>query len=319
MKAAIYQKYGSPAVLQIADLAPPTPTKNQVLIKVAAAAINPKDAALRSGEMRMLMNNKFPKQIGSDFAGTVIDRGAKAKRFKVGDAVYGYIDFFEGGAMSEYLCIADNKIAHCPATANWVATASLPCAYLTALQALRDKAHISKGKRVLIYGASGGVGTAAIQLAKYYKAHITTISSTKNIAYCLAQGADVALSYETTNIFDYSKSNEKQFDIFFQVYIKREELFAEAKTIMSSDGVFLTLNPRPDIIVKAKLQNLYNKQKYYAIVVKSRPKDLRLLAQLYDTQRIVPTISQVYPLTDIVQAHQQIDSKHTRGKLVVRV
>lgn len=316
MKAVIYRQYSKLSeVLEFDELPNPVLKPDYVLIKNKACGMNPKDVAFRKGYMKFITGkNPFPLQTGYDTAGIVEKVGSAVKQFKKGDAVFGYVEGVEGGAASEYLAIPAQHIAHKPDWLTFEEVASIPCTYLTALQALRDKGNIKKGEKLLIYGASGGVGTAAIQLAKVFGADITTISSSKNLDYCLEQGADEALSYENVDIF---KTNKK-FDIFFQIYLKGN-LYQKAVPHLNKKGRFLSLAPGPKEQLLGIRTKLLFQKRFYAIIVRARQSDLNYLSNLAKEGFIKPQIAEVLPIQDIRLAHEKVGSLHTRGKIVVKV
>jgi NADPH:quinone reductase-like Zn-dependent oxidoreductase len=180
MKAIGYQKYGSAEVLEMLELPIPKPQKDEVLIYVSYISLNPRDVSIRSGNFSLITGKKFPKLTGADFSGTIVQIGDNVTNLKIGDMVFGYVEGLKSGISSEYTVVPKNKVAIKPDALTHQQAATLGCAYLTALQALKDKAHIKKGDKVLIYGASGGVGSAAIQLAKHFGATVTAISNSSN-------------------------------------------------------------------------------------------------------------------------------------------
>lgn len=180
MKAAILTSYGTADVLEISDVPKPQLQADEVLVQVHAAAVNPKDTFIRKGRFRRFSGNRFPMLAGFDFAGEVFEVGARVKVTKVGDAVYGMLDGWQGGTFAEYVAVKANQLSQKPESLTFEEAAAMPLVSLTALQALRDKANIKEGQEVCINGASGGVGSMAVQIAGIYKTIVTAISNKHN-------------------------------------------------------------------------------------------------------------------------------------------
>ena len=316
MKAVVYHQYSkSSDVLEFTELPVPLLKPNQVLVRNIACGINPKDVAIRKGYMQFITGkNPFPLQTGYDSAGIVEAIGDKVTQFKKGDAVFGYIERFNGGAASEFIAISENHIAHKPDSLTFEEAASMPCTYLTALQSLRDIAKIKKDEKLLLYGASGGVGTAAMQLAKVLGVSTTTVSSSKNLLYCLRQGADEAISYEGRDIF----AAQKKFDVFFQIYLK-DNLYQKSLPLLNKSGRFLSLSPGPHEQLLSLRTKLFFQKRFHAIIVRARQNDLTYLANLAKDGFIKPKIAEIIPIERIREAHDKVGALHTQGKIVIKV
>ncbi len=320
MKAAIYTMYGSPSVLQMAQV--PVPTlegdyANRVLVKVHYASINPIDYIYRSGFFAirasegLLKPNPDAQIMGADVAGEVIEIGSSVTRFQVGDVVFGSCR----GSHAEIVRSRESALAHMPKNASFKEMAALPLAAQTALQALRDVAKIQKGQRVLINGASGGIGHCAVQLAKYFGAHVTAVCSTSNLEWVKALGADEVLDYSQA---DFTKQG-KQYDIIYDTVGKRS--YWSCKKALTKTGMFVGENP-----FKARFQLL---QMVWALLTKDKQfgthltshnaKDLELIRDLVEAGRLKPHIEKVYPLEQIAEAHRHGESGHTKGKIVIEV
>jgi len=314
MKAFIYHHYGSAEVLQSAELPKPIIHGNEMLVKVEAAALNPKDSYLREGKARILTGNKFPKQTGFDFSGTIVAVGQKVKDYKTGDDVFGFLNYLKGGTLAEYLAVRQDWLAHKPKALTHTTAASIPCAYLTALQVLRDHANIKKGKKVLIYGASGGVGTAAIQLANYYGAEVTSVSSSKNKSYCEQQGAAINLAYDKEDIRSLLKSD---YDLVFEVYDQRGRLYEQLKTFIKKSGLFVTLSPYPGAFLKTLVSFILPK-KFKQFMIRTKTSDLLYLAELAVNKSIIPRI-ETFKFNETISAYKVLDSHHLTGKIVIEI
>jgi NADPH:quinone reductase-like Zn-dependent oxidoreductase len=313
LKAALFERYGGPAEVRLGELPSPRPGPAEVLVEVAASAINPKDAWIRSGAFRLLTGPRFPKQTGSDFCGRVVEAGPRAD-LHPGTAVFGYLNHLRGGAAAELLRVPSAWCAAVPAGLDPVVAASLPCAYLTALQCLRDRARIARGMRVMIYGASGGVGTAATQLARHFGAEVTTVSSERNVAYCRANGAHQALAYDTEDVF----SRQGRFDVVFKVFAGAAAAGREARKLLSPRGVFVDLAGNPLSNAVGGLQRALGLPSRASHVVRAARTDLELIARLAVEGAVRPSI-EVLPFARAAEAHARIESAHTRGKLVLKI
>lgn len=314
MNAFIYNEYGSAEVLQPAELPKPVILGNEVLVKVEAAGLNPKDSYVREGKARILTGRRFPKKTGFDFSGTIVAVGKKVTGYKIGDEVFGFLNNLKGGTLAEFLAVRQNWFAHKPKSLSHVTSASIPCAYLTALQVLRDLAKIEKGKKVLIYGASGGVGTAAIQLANYYGAEITSVSSFKNKSYCKLQGAAFNLAYDNDDIWSLI---DRDYDLVFEVYDQRGRLYKQSKSFLNKTGIFVTLSPYPGAFFKSLFSFLLPRR-FKQFMIRTKTNDLLYLAGLAEKKKINPLVES-FAFNDAVQAYRLLDSHHITSKIVIEI
>jgi len=315
MKAIVYKKFGPPEVLQLRDMEKPTPRDNEVLIKIHATTVVKEDPDWRASPgFNGLLKPRHPI-LGQEFAGEVEAVGKNVTRFRPGDQVFG-IDAY--GAYAEYKCIPEDKaLVIKPAAISYQCAASLPNGALTALPFLRDKGRIQSGQSVLIYGASGSVGTAAVQLAKYYGAQVTGVCSTANLDLVRSLGADHVIDYTQEDFTE----NGKTYHIIFDTVGKCS--YAACKASLVDDGVYLTTVPTPAIM----LQSLWSpkrakKVKFAATGLRSpseKIKDLGFLAELVVAGGLKPVIDRRYPLTEIVDAHRYVERGHKKGNVVITV
>jgi NADPH:quinone reductase-like Zn-dependent oxidoreductase len=312
MKAIIYHRYGSARVLQAAELPRPIIQGNEVLVKIEAAALNPKDSYLREGKAGILTGNKFPKQTGFDFSGTIVAVGQKVKGYNIGDEVFGFLNYLKGGTIAEYLAVRRDWFARKPAELSHITAASIPCAYLTALQVLRDIAGIEKAKKILIYGASGGVGTAAMQLANYYGAEITSVSSFKNKSYCEQQGATIPLAYDRDDIWSLM---QRDYDLVFEVYNQTKNFYQQSKAYIRKTGIFVTLSPRVGAFLKTVISFLLPKR-FKQFMIRTKASDLLYLAELALNKHINPQVV-TFGFDEAIKAYELLDSHHVTGKIVI--
>jgi NADPH:quinone reductase-like Zn-dependent oxidoreductase len=312
VKAVEYDRYGPPSVLQVREVPRPTPRRGELLVRVRAAALNPKDVYVRSGRFRLLSGRRFPMRVGFDWAGEVVERGPGVRGVEVGAACFGMLDGFRGGACAEYLVVRPEQSAPKPDALDFHRAAAVPLAASTALQALRDVALLESGMRVLVNGASGGVGVFAIQIAKILGAHVTTTSSAGNVEMCRRLGADAAVDYRATDPL----AGAERFDVVFDVYGNRS--LGAARAALTARGVYVTTVPRRRTYLDVA-RTLFSHPRARVVVVRPRARDLAFIAECVAEGRLVPVVERVYPLDEIVAAEERVASHHTRGKIVVRM
>lgn len=310
MKKAIIEKYGDLDVIKIVDTEQPTLTKNHVLVKVKAAALNPKDILVRKGKFKQLSGRKFPQGIGYDFAGTI--ENGNSNPFKKGDKVFGMVNGMKGRCCAELLAVDVNELYKIPTNLSFEAAAGVPLAGQTALQAIRDKGNLTKGQKICINGASGGVGTLAIQVAKELGGIVTTISSDKNLDYCQSFGADKTLSYNQVNILELTN----KFDIFFDVFGNYN--YQKVAKILTPRGKYVTTVPKA-AIVKEQFYNLFRRKKASMVVVKSNQADLKWFYDKLTVGKVRPVVDKTFPLEEIKAAQKYIESKRAKGKIILKI
>lgn len=322
MKAIVYCDYGV-ANLKFEDIEKPTPTDDQVLVKVHAASVNPLDWHYIEGTpyvMRLGVGLRKPKdtRLGVDFAGTVEAVGKNVTRFKSGDEVFGGRD----GAFAEYVCPrADRAIALKPANVTFEQAASVPIAALTALQALRDKARIQPGQTVLINGASGGVGTFAVQIAKSLGAEVTGVCSTRNLDMVRSLGADQVIDYTKE---DFTRGGQRYDAIIDNVGNHslsecRGALVAKGKYVLIGGGGaneqgLIGIMARP---FAAAIMSKFVSQEMGMMLADLNPKDLAALAELMQSGKVKPVIDRTYKLNEVPDAIRYLEEGHARGKVII--
>ena len=316
MKAIVYTKFGPPEVLHLQEVEKPTPKANEVLIKIYATTVVKEDPDMRASPgFNGLLKPRNPI-LGQELAGEIEAIGRAVTRFKPGDQVFG-IDMF--GAYAEYKCMPENgALAIKPVNLSYEEAASIPNGALTALPFLRDKGKIQSGQTVLIYGASGSVGAAAVQLARYYGAEVTGVCSTANLEWVKSLGADQVIDYTQEDFTE----NGKTYDIIFDTVGKRS--FSECKGSLTDEGIYLATVPSPAMMLQALWTAKSGSKKVKFAATGLRPasekiKDLVFLTELIEAGKIKPVIDRVYPLEQIVEAHRYVEQGHKKGNVVIVV
>lgn len=309
MKAIVYRRYGPPEVLEYTDVPEPQIKEDQMLVKVHAAGINPVDWKLRAGHPKIpAFKQRIP---GSDLSGEVVQVGKAVTRFKIGDPVFGVVSPFSGGACAEYVAVPEKNAALKQGTVSFEEAASLPIAGLTALQSLRDLGKIKEGDRVLINGASGGVGHFAVQIATGYGAEVTGVTSGKNVDFVKSLGAALVIDY-TQEDFTIS---DPRYDILFDAVANRT--FKECKPILTPKGVYITTLPSVETVLRMLIQPFLGDPKARIFFVKTRSADLQNLAEWCEAKKLRPVIDRTFPLSQTAEAHRYGEAGHARGKIVI--
>jgi len=312
MKAIRYHRYGTPEVLQLDEVPAPVPRSGQVLVRVAAASVNPKDILLRKGRLRLLGPGKPPQIPGNDFAGTVEAVGRGVRSVAVGDSVFGLISGPRTGAYAEKLIASEHEVAPMPVHASVVEAAALPLVGLTALQALRDLAAVRPGDEVLLNGASGGVGTVAIQVAVALGARVTAVCSSRNVALVKKLGAADVIPYDTCPLTDVQRRFAVVFDIFGTCPFRR------ARPLLLPDGRYVTAIPSPRALARHLAAKL-GLGRGFLVLVRSRRADLEQLTRWIARKNLRAVVDRVVPWEEAAEAHRYVETRRARGKVVLSV
>jgi NADPH:quinone reductase-like Zn-dependent oxidoreductase len=327
MKAVLHCEYGGPDVLKVEDVERPVPNDNQLLVRVHAASANPLDLTIRGlWLLRPLTGMRKPKdtRLGVDYAGTVVAVGknpAAAGQFKPGDDVFGG----KNGTIAEYICVlADRSVVLKPANMTFEQAASVPVAAITALQGLRDKGKIQKGQKVLINGASGGVGTFAVQIAKSFGTEVTGVCSTRNVDLVRSIGAD--------HVIDYTKEDftngAQRYDLIYDLVGNHS--FSERRRILNPNGICVMAGVggagwHDDFATRllgelnAYVRSRFVSQKFIAYIAQFNKKDMMVLADLMQSGKVTPVIDRTYKFTEVPAALTYLEQGHARGKIVITV
>ena len=306
MKAIRYHNVGGPEVLKYEDAPRPSPGEGELLVRVRAAGVNPVDAKVRAGGFGP--GGKMPSIPGYDLAGVVEEIGPGTTRFKKGDEVFAYLNLRRAGAYAQYALVKEDEVAAKPGKASFAEAAAVPLAALTAWQALVETAKLEPGQTVLIHGGSGGVGSFAIQIAKARGAKVIATASTRNQQILKELGADQAIDYTTTKFEDVAKDVDVVLDTV------AGETLARSYGVVKKGGIIVSIlaPPNKEELSKREIRG-------QVILVRPHAEMLGEIGKLIEAGKVKPVVSQVLPLAEAAKAHQQIETGHTRGKIVLKV
>ena len=319
MKAIRAREYGEPNRLRFEDVETPVPGADEVLLRVRAVGLNALDYYMFSGSFMMLrpffgLARPGESRVGTDVAGVVEDVGENVRSFKRGDEVFGVAR----GALAEFVCTPASKIRLKTSAATFEQAAALPVAGLTALQGLRDKAHLQPGQRVLINGAAGGIGTYAVQIAKWIGAEVTGVCSTRNLDLVRSLGAAKVIDYTRE---DFAKSMDR-YDVFVDIIGNRSLL--DCLRVMNPKGTFLNIGVRDSRRLFPRLAGIlamspFVSQKMGLFIARMTTGDLHILNELLETKRITSVIDRTYSLREAGEALSYLKEGHARGKVIITV
>jgi NADPH:quinone reductase-like Zn-dependent oxidoreductase len=320
MKAIVYTQYGPPEVLQLKEVARPTPKDDEVLIKVQAVSVNRSDwEGLRGKPLYARIGGLLrPRQqiLGSDIAGRVEMAGRNIGRFQPGDEVFGDILPRLGG-FAEYVCARESALALKPASMTFEEAAAIPQAAVIALQGIRDKGQVQPGHKVLINGAGGGAGTFAVQLAKLYGAEVTGVDNTGKLDFMRSLGADHVVDYTQE---DFTK-NGKEYDLIIDI-VAHESVFAYKRALRSNGSFFLAGGSVATILQVLLLRpwiSMIESKKMRVLAVRPNTEDVDFMKDLIEAGKVTPAIDKTYPLSEVPKAIGYVGEGHAQGKVVVSV
>ncbi|HEV7479397.1 MAG TPA: NADP-dependent oxidoreductase [Roseiarcus sp.] len=331
MRAYVLKHYGGPEGSLLMDVSAPTPRPRDILVEVRAAGLNPVDFKFRQGKLRAILRPKLPFVLGNEFAGEVIGVGDDVKQFRVGDRVFARVAKERAGAFAEQACVDEDHVAHMPRDLDFTAAAGVPLAGLTALQALRDELGVKPGQRVFISGGAGGVGTFAIQIAKWLGAHVTTTASKRGEALVRSLGCDEVIDYTAQEISEAHGGFDAGFDVIGgKTLEKMFEIMKPGTKIVSIAGL-----PEPQTAIK----DLGGRRALAAVFwvisygIRSRARrsgvsyrylfmhpsgtDLAELAELIEQGKLKVIVDKAYPFANISGALLYVESERAKGKVVV--
>ncbi len=310
MKAAILNEFGGPEKIKIEKIEIPELKEGDVLIRVKAAGVNPVDAVITKGYYKDKIPHSFPIVLGWDFAGVVEDRGHGARRFAIGDNVYAYVrrPQIKWGSFGQYIVVPDCYLATKPIKLNWNEAAGIPLAGLTAYQALCDAGNLLEGQRVLIIGASGGVGSFAIQLAKSKGAEVIGVASKKNHAYMREMGANHTIDYHEQHIGEAVKN----------IFPKGIDLILDCTSGESLQKSLISLKKSGKVVsTLSQGENVDPGIDFQFVFVEPDARQLKYLRKLADAGKLRVQVSKTYSLEETAEALKQIETLHTTGKIII--
>jgi len=316
MKAVVYRKYGPPDVLRLEEVDKPVPKDNEISLEVHAASLNAYDwRHLRADPffIRFMGAGLFrPKHriLGADVAGRVDAVGGKVERFRPGDEVFGDGGY---GGLAEYVCVDENRFVPKPARLTFEEAAAAPMAALTALQGLRDKGRIRAGQEVLINGASGGVGSFAVQIAKSFETVVTGVCRTAKMDFVRSLGADHVVDYTREDVIE----SKRQYDLIFDTAAFRS--IPKYKRILRPGGIYVLAGGSMARFLQLALMSMTGVKNMGIIGAKVKPEDLLVIADLLSSGKVKSMIDKRYPLSEAAEALRYLEDGHVRGKVVVTV
>ena len=323
MKAIIYDTYGSPDVLQLQEIDKPVVKDDEVLVQVRAASLNPYDWHFMTGlpylgRLQFGMFKPKANGLGADLAGQVEAVGKNVTRFRPGEEVFGEV---ETGAFAEYVCVSEDAAVLKPANLTFAQAAAVPMGALTALQGLRDKGQMKAGQKVLINGASGGVGTFAVQIAKLLGAEVTGVCSTRNVDMVRSIGADQVIDYTQE---DFTQGRQR-YDLMLDNVGNRS--LSECRRVLNPKGVYLASFGQPEHLwlgpmaqlLKMAVLSPFVSQRLLTFVATPNNEDLHFLKELLEAGKVTPVIDRSYPLSEVPEAIRYLEEGHARGKVVITV
>jgi NADPH:quinone reductase-like Zn-dependent oxidoreductase len=318
VRAVVYDRYGPPEVQRLEEVEQPVPKDDEVLIKIHATTVTRTDTGLRSGApfiVRLFFGILRPKQriLGTELAGEIEAVGPAVTEFSVGDQVFGSTPSFRTGAHAEFICISDSgPIAHKPAAMTFEEAAAVTDGVVLALMCL-EAAHVGKGKRILVYGASGSIGTAGVQLAKYFEADVTAVCNTKNVELVRSLGADVVIDYTQD---DFTKNGET-YDVIFDAVGKHS--FSRCRGSLKPGGAYVATDGFRNLFLALWTSRIGNKKVLFPIPPHYTKKNVLLLKELIEAGKYRAVIDRSYPLEQVVEATRYVETQQKTGNVVLTV
>lgn len=315
MKAVIINDFGGPEKLEVAEVPKPEPDEGEVLIRIKAAGVNPVDYKIRSGLYKGRMKYELPIILGWDVAGIVEKNGFGASRFEPGEEVFAYArrKLLKNGTYAEYICLPESFLAYKPKSLTFEEAAAVPLASLTAFQSILVKGKLMNNERVLILGATGGVGTYAIQIAKAVGASVVAVASKKNVAYAISLGADDFIDYTAGNVLDEIEHRfPDKFDVVFDCVGK--DTLTEAYQYVKHGGRLISILGQVNQELADRYKVIFN-----YVFVEPVVKHLNKIAQWIGESKIKVHIGHKFKLEEAAKAHEMIETGHTTGKIVLEI
>ncbi len=312
MKAQLIEEYGDANQFVYKEIPKPKAANNQVLVKIKACSVNPIEWKIRSGALKWIYRIQLPAILGSDLSGTVDAVGKEVRSLKVGDAVYTCSPKKTGEAYAQWIALEETTVSVKPTSMNFKEAASVPLAAMTALQALRDKGGIQPGDQVLIIGASGGVGMFAVQIAKIFGAHVTSVCSTANVEFVKKLGSDEVIDYRQSSPF----AGKQKYNIIFDCVAAHS--YSRVKSNLTPNGIYISTLPSLSLLINSVITRFTTK-KAKKILLKKNKVDLDQITQFIDEKKLKTHIDSEFNLENLALAHQRSESSKAVGKIIVSV
>jgi len=317
MKAVVYTEYGRPEVLQLKEIEEPTPKDDEVLVKIHAASIQQTDINFRTGTpllARVLAGLLKPRNqiLGCDYSGTVEATGMNVEEYSIGDEVYGQLNK-RTGTHAEYISVSMREVSPKPKNLTFVEAATVGVSGTIALQCLRDHGEIQRKDKVLVNGASGGIGTFAVQIAKSYDTEVIGVCSTANLELVKSIGADQVIDYTKEDFTE----RVDEYDIIFDAV--RKNTFGNCKNALTSKGIYVTTEFGPGIMLQMRMNSSLDGKRMVGMLMNVDQADLVILTGLIEAGKIRPVIDRTYPLEEIADAHRYVEKGHAKGKVIMTI
>ncbi len=311
MKAALIKQYGGPEVLELADVSSPKPKEDEVVIQVAATSVNPIDWLVRDGAAKSFVKVKFPVILGCELAGKILEVGSRVTRFSAGDEVFAMMPH-HWGANAERVVLAENLVVKKPAGLSMREAAAIPVAAMTSLRGLVQRGEVRRGERVLINGASGGVGLAAVQIAKAHGAIVTAVCGRDSFERVKELGADEVIDYRKTDF----TAGDAKYDVIFDCIGNAP--YTKCSRVLRGRRVHVTTMPKPWTFIRMFLNPLFG-TKVVALITTGNGQDLETIKSMIDDGKLKPIVDRVYPFAQIATAHEYSKSGRAKGKIVLEM
>lgn len=309
----LINKYGTPDEFYAGEIDTPTIKSDEILVKVAGSSVNPIDTVLRQGMLKTFIRLKLPVVLGVDASGVVVEVGASVTRFKQGDKVYAFMGVYRNGGYGEYVAIPEAYAAKTPDNLDLVEAGVVPGVGMTAFEAFTVHAPITKGMHVLVNGATGGVGTYAVQIAKYFGAEVTAVCSTEKIGIAQRLGADTIVDYKKQDVF----ASAKRYDIILNCV--RGISFGKLKRLLKPGGTSIVIAGSPAEAPFIALSNLFSSKKTVTFMVKTDGALLEGLNRLIEQGAVQPIIEKMYSWRELAEAHRHAERGNNVGKIGVAI
>lgn len=311
MKAVIINKYGGPEVLEYVDVVTPVPKPGEILIKIQAISVNPVDWKVRMGKLKIITGRRFPVYLGVEASGTVEKIGEGVKDFIPGKRVFAGKNH-TGGAYAEYFCVKAENAVILPDEIGFEEGCTLAVAGVTSLQALRDHGRLQEGMQVLINGASGGIGTYAVQIAKILGTHVTAVCSTQNVRLVKSLGADIVIDYTQHNW----SAQKNTYDLILDAVGNKK--YSRVKKNLKKNGTLIKLNFTPGNAFEQYVESLFSSKKVKVILLKNLREDVKWVRDQIALGLIKVILDKSFKLQDVRRAHEYSETGRAKGKIILK-